>query len=139
MCELGEDYKGKTATGYKIAAEKDGRYYSIFTNVEYKPGELEIIPHEAKVLSYGVNTYFAYLLHHSAKFKPYYKYTSVFRRLKDARKSLLNVDLLFPDYTLVLLKMTIHKELKHGIMHWNVWKFPVIAGKKIVSIKEIKY
>jgi len=43
MCIITGRSKVKTATGYKVAVKRDGKYYSFWTNMEYKSGIIDAV------------------------------------------------------------------------------------------------
>ena len=160
MCEIVGDYINKTLfSGYKVALRKykksnnpniaDIRYYSIATGIEYKAGKVKgnTVQKRPKEVEY-----FDPNLYHGSCFnKAFRGYTGVFVKRDDAidfmRQVIPFVDTDKKDIMrdsnipigknkeLCLLYMQVSEELKNA----RFMNHPVIAGKKIEFICELKY
>jgi hypothetical protein len=141
MCTFKEEVTDKTQfTGYKIAAKRDGKYYSIATGIEYKIGLVEVPKSQKKIITdWGniLNPYNQFYLSN------YIGMTAVFEDLCEAKTALksLHSNELLSGYELVILKMTIQKTKTKNCYegYWN-FNFPpstVYIGPKIRSMKEL--
>ena len=115
MCEFKKEVKDKTQfIGYKVAIlnPATGKYYSPITGIEYKPGLIET----PKVQSTFFNFEQVLDLRSDCHIPLYKGMTAVFKNMEDLKNetcltllSRTHCRFLFPDYKIVILKMTIQK------------------------------
>ena len=132
MCEIYGKLKRKTATGYKIAVEKSGKFYSPFTGIRYDTGRVPVAETARK---------FAIFLAPKRRLDGWAHYnpkmagkTGIITRLGDAKPVLQG----FKDNyghilgsRFVLLKMKISGDLHAG----NYDFLDIIVGNTIESIE----
>lgn len=145
MCYLTEKTKFKSRTGYKVLAEKNGKFYSTFTGQELKVGKVPLPPKHGKRLS---NEFWNRSID-SELFRelPFYRSdfvgkTSIFTNKKSCKHlySIMKREEKINDkFNLVMVKMVISENIHKGyfIEGFLGDSHNVFAGENINSIEVI--
>jgi len=141
MCNFVDEELEKTQfTGYKIAVKRKGKYYSIATLIEYKPGKVPIAKKLKKSAGYGLsNVTDPYNMAYKSQYRGM---TAVFVSLEEAKQELEYFAKFSsnPEFSsnVVLLKMTIQKTKDKNCWHGSYSGLRVYIGPKIRKITELK-
>jgi hypothetical protein len=141
MCEIKLDSPSKIKTGYKVAYKsRDGKYYSIATNIEYKPG-LVPKPKYRKSIATRFSDYFKkdLLLPGNPNFKKdFYGYTGCYINIIDCKNRLNSAidwdNSNFHSTNKCIIKIQFNDTVYDGYYQGD----DIICGNNIKSIEEIK-
>jgi len=128
MCNNLKPYIGKKVSGYKVVAEKNGRYYSPAMGIRYHNGKLVKIPKKQNRITTNFNK--DILTNKNSGYRPLMVgRTAIFIRQDNAESARDCMKRFIREgYTAKVVPATVLDDLLIGDYGYNI---PVVAGKRI--------